>query len=189
MENTEELGWGWYFLVGAFLVIVGIAFLLAPMLATFAAGLAFGALLVVSGAAQGISSVITREPGWGAHLVLGLLALAAGVLMLADPVAGVIGITVLLSAYLLASGAFKVIAAAMWSPRRGWGWILFNGLITAFLGGLILSGMPTTGLWTVGVFLGVDALLAGLSRIIFAFGAEAEGVARRDTIHLQPPRT
>lgn len=182
MEEKHATGRGWYFLIGAFLVVCGLAFLLAPMLATVAAGLAFGGLLVIAGAAQGIIAVATRERGWVASVLLGLLAMGAGLLMLTDPVAGVVGITLLLAAFLLVSGVVRTVLSAMWSPRRGWGWMLFNGGITILLGLAILSGWPGTGLWTIGVFLGVDALLAGFARIAFALGAEAPG------LHLAGPR-
>jgi uncharacterized membrane protein HdeD (DUF308 family) len=162
--------------VGAALVIVGLAFLLVPMLTTVVAGLTAGALLLVAGGAQSLYALFERETGWGWSLAMGILALVAGVMLLGDPVAGVIGITLLLAAYLLVIGALKVVLAGVWSPVPGWGWMLFNGAITLLLGLLILTGWPQTGLWTIGVFLGVDALLAGFSRVVYAL-AEPEAPA------------
>ncbi len=168
MDTTEERRpriRAWMMGTGILLVLIGFAFLLVPLLATALAGIAAGALLLVSGVAQVIDAIGDRAKGRGLSIVLGLVAVVAGVLLLVDPVAGMVGFTVLLAAYLLVAGAFRVVLAGAWSPVPGWGWMLFNGAISLLLGLLILSGWPGTGLWTVGVFLGVDSLLAGFSRI------------------------
>ncbi|MFN7146462.1 MAG: HdeD family acid-resistance protein [Myxococcota bacterium] len=156
---------GWLLASGVLLVLVAFAFLMLPILGTAAAGIAAGALLLVVGAAQVVDAVQERERGWGWSVALGVLAAAAGVLFLVDPLEGMIGFTALLAGYLLVAGAFRIVLAGAWSPVPGWGWMLFNGAISLLLGLLILSGWPGTGLWTVGVFLGADALLAGMSRV------------------------
>lgn len=153
---------------GLFLVVVGLCFLLVPLLATFAAGIAAGALLLVAGVAQVFDAVSDRGQGWGWGFAMGLVAAIAGLMLLVDPIGGMVGVTLLLASFLLVSGAMKIALSVVWNPVPGWGWMLFNGLITMFLGVLIIAGWPATGLWTVGVFLGVDALLAGFSRIVRA---------------------
>ena len=157
---------GWMLATGLLLVVVGLCFLLVPLLATFAAGVLAGALLAVAGVAQLFDAVSERSRGWGWSVAMGIIGIVAGVLLLIDPVAGMVGFTLLLAGFLLGTGALKMVLATVWSPIPGWGWMLFNGAITLLLGVLILSGWPGTGLWTVGVFLGVDALLAGFSRIV-----------------------
>ncbi|MDP2304470.1 MAG: DUF308 domain-containing protein [Pseudomonadota bacterium] len=178
---------GWMLATGLFLVTVGLCFLLVPLLATFAAGLAAGGLLLVAGIAQLFDAVSDRAQGWGWSLAMGLVAAIAGVLLLVDPVGAMVGVTLLLASFLLVSGAMKIALSVVWNPVPGWGWMLFNGLITMFLGVLLIAGWPTTGLWTVGVFLGVDALLAGFSRIVRAVSLP-ELTGRDDTM-MPTPRT
>jgi uncharacterized membrane protein HdeD (DUF308 family) len=151
---------------GLLLVIVGLCFLLVPLLTTFAAGVAAGILLIAAGAAQLLDATSGRAEGWVWGAAMGVLAGLAGVLLLVDPVGGMIGFTLLMACYLLITGALKAVLASAWSPVPGWGWMLCNGAISMLLALLILSGWPGTGLWTVGVFLGVDVLLAGFSRIV-----------------------
>jgi len=165
MENQPHRR-GWILATGLLLVIVGLCFLLVPLLATFAAGVAAGLLLLTAGGAQLFDAASERARGWVWGVVLGLVAAAAGVLLLVDPIRGMIGVTLLLATYLLVTGALKAVVAGLWSPVPGWGWLLFNGATSVLLGLLILTGWPGTGLWTVGVFLGVDALLAGFSRVV-----------------------
>lgn len=163
----------WMLFAGILLLMVGLAFLLVPLLGTVAAGLATGALLLVAGGAQLLDALVERASGWGWSVALGIVALLAGIAMLADPVGAMIGVTLLLAAYLLVAGALRIVLAGIWSPVPGWGWMLFNGAISLLLGLLILSGWPGTGLWTVGVFLGVDAIMAGFSRVVRALSIPA----------------
>ena len=159
---------GWMLATGLLLVVLGLSFLLVPLLATFAAGVAAGALLLTAGVAQVIEATTDRPRAWGWSFAMGVLGAIAGLMLLLDPVNAMVGVTLLLAGYLLVIGALKVVQAGIWSPVPGWGWMLFNGGISLLLGLLILTGWPGTGLWTIGVFLGVDALLAGFSRIVRA---------------------
>ncbi|MDP2316053.1 MAG: DUF308 domain-containing protein [Pseudomonadota bacterium] len=160
---------------GLLLVVVGLCFLLVPLLATFAAGIAAGALLLGAGLAQVFTAVSDRGPGWGWQCALGIVSVVAGLFLLVDPMSAMVGITLLLAGFLLASGTLKIVLASVWSPVPGWGWMLFNGAISLLLGLLILSGWPGTSFWTVGVFLGVDALLAGFSRIVHSVSLPEPG--------------
>lgn len=177
---------GFVLATGLFLVIVGLCFLLVPLLATFAAGVVAGALLLVAGMAQLFDAVTDRGKGWGWGLAMGLVATLAGLMLLVDPLGGMVGVTLLLAAFLLVSGALKVGLSFVWRPVSGWGWMLFNGLVTLFLAALIIAGWPATGLWTVGVFLGVDALLAGFSRIVRAVSLPE--LTEDDSMMPLPPR-
>jgi uncharacterized membrane protein HdeD (DUF308 family) len=54
-----------------------------------------------------------------------------------------------------------------------WGWVLFNGIVTFLLGILILNGFPGTALWVIGLYIGIDMILAGWSRVMLALSVRS----------------
>jgi len=40
--------------------------------------------------------------------------------------------------------------------------VVFNGLISIFLGFLILAEWPESAIWVIGLFVGIDLLITGL---------------------------
>ena len=162
----------WTLGTGILLVVIGFCFLLLPLLGTLVAGIVAGALLLAGGIAQLADAVTERGGGWGWSVALGVFTAVAGLFLLFDPVAAMIGVTALLAGYLIVSGSIRMVLAAAWSPVPGWGWMLFNGVVALLLGLFVLSGWPRTGFWTIGVFLGVDALLSGFSRVARSLAAQ-----------------
>lgn len=157
----------WMVATGVLLVAIGFAFLLVPLFSTMVAGIAAGILLFASGVAQIADAVGHKGAGRGWAVAAGLLAAIAGVLLLVDPAAGVLGLTALLAGYLVVSGVFRLALALAWRPTPGWGWALVNGVAAIALGILVIVGWPATALWTLGVFLGVDTVLAGFGRVAY----------------------
>jgi uncharacterized membrane protein HdeD (DUF308 family) len=51
-----------------------------------------------------------------------------------------------------------------------WGWLALDGLITIVLGLLVLSQWPASGLWVIGLFVGINLIFYGLGWIAIAFG-------------------
>ena len=57
------------------------------------------------------------------------------------------------------------IAAFRAKPDRGWGWLLFSGVVSLILGILIWRQWPMSGLWAIGILLGIRILMAGFGMI------------------------
>jgi uncharacterized membrane protein HdeD (DUF308 family) len=51
-----------------------------------------------------------------------------------------------------------------------WLWVAFSGVITLLLGLVILAHWPVSGLYILGLFLGVDLIFAGMSWIGVGLG-------------------
>jgi uncharacterized membrane protein HdeD (DUF308 family) len=47
----------------------------------------------------------------------------------------------------------------------GWGWILFDAIITGLLGIFIVARWPASSLWVIGTFVGASIFITGLARI------------------------
>ncbi len=52
-----------------------------------------------------------------------------------------------------------------------WGWVLFNGIITLILGIIIWRQWPVSGLWVIGLFIGIDLIISGWAWIMLSFAA------------------
>jgi uncharacterized membrane protein HdeD (DUF308 family) len=173
-ESGERAGVRiWMVATGVLLVAIGFAFLLVPLFSTMVAGIAAGLLLFVTGVAQIADAFGHRGAGRAWAVAAGLLATIAGVLLLVDPAAGVLGLTALLAGYLVVAGVFRLALALAWRPSPGWVWALVNGIAALALALLVIVDWPATARWTLGVFLAVDTVLAGFGRVAYGI-AEVE---------------
>jgi uncharacterized membrane protein HdeD (DUF308 family) len=79
-------------------------------------------------------------------------------------------LTLILGASLLASGIMRIILAFSMKQETPWIWILLSGAITLRLGLLILAHWPVSSLYILGLFLGIDLVMAGAGWIGLGFG-------------------
>ena len=101
---------------------------------------------------------------------MGLFYTFAGFLCIFKPVQSAEGLTLLIAAVLLIGGSFRAVTAL--SHRfEYWGLAVFSGLISIGLGILILAEWPSSSFWVIGVFVGVDLLLAGWAWVLLSLTA------------------
>ena len=75
----------------------------------------------------------------------------------------------MVGSFFLVGGIFRVVAA-MTLRLHHWGWMLLNGVITALLGLLVLAEWPSSGLFVIGLFLGIDMLFNGWTWVMLSLG-------------------
>ncbi len=51
-------------------------------------------------------------------------------------------------------------------PLQGWGWFLFDAVVSFLMGTLILVRWPSSSLWAIGTLVGAAVLVGGVSRIM-----------------------
>ncbi len=95
----------------------------------------------------------------------------AGGTLLWNPIAGVLTLTVILAAYLLATGVTKLIMAFHYKNviPQAWLWVLFSALVDIVLGFMIVSGLPGTAVWVIGLLVGINLLFTGVALLVSAF--------------------
>lgn len=170
VDGKDQSGNWWRFaLLGAGLLLLGLFVLGHLTAATIASAIVFGAALLIGGAIQIWQAFSTRE--WGGfllNLALGLLYLIFGLVLIANPVAASFALTLVFAAFLIASGVVRFVLA--WRYWQILGWLLvLSGAVAILAGGVILSGWPTSGLWVLGLILGIDFVMHGVWWIVFAF--------------------
>lgn len=160
--------WGWLFALGIVMVVIGaIAMIIMPA-ATIGTVLVLGWLLVFSGVAESVYAFRVRN--WGGlflHLIGGVLGVLIGLLVVTHPVAGALAWTLLFASFFTVIGLFRLVAALR-LKFPNWGWAVFDGLITMALGVLLWAEWPSSGLWFLGLAVGISLVLRGWSYVMFA---------------------
>ncbi len=153
--------WGTLVALGILLILLGMVAIGSSVFATVVSVSLFGWLLFVGGCVQLIHAFMARHwHGWLVPLLGAILQIIVGMMIAYNPLKGAEVLTILLAAGFMISGLFRVVAGlSMDTPHRGW--VFLNGLITLVLGVLIWRQWPVSGLWVIGMFIGIDLLFAG----------------------------
>jgi uncharacterized membrane protein HdeD (DUF308 family) len=162
--------WGWFLAFGIVLLALGIAAIVRSVAATVASMLFFGWLLVFAGIFEFVSAfMVGNWAGFFLHLLIAILFAITGVLMLTRPVMSAEGLTLVMSMFFLIAGLYQLIAS-LWTHLPGWGWHALSGVVTSILGVLVLAGWPASGLWVIGLFVGIDLVFYGWAWMALAIG-------------------
>lgn len=162
--------------LGIAFIVFGLIAIVFPLATTIAAKIFIGWLFIFAGAFQIWQSFSTRE--WGGflwNLLIGVLYLLAGGWLAFDPFSGIIGLTVLLAMTFIAQGVMEAAMANNLRPKAGWGWMMFSGLIGVVAGILIISGLPSTAVWAVGLMVGINMISSGVAFLTLGSAAKAVG--------------
>jgi uncharacterized membrane protein HdeD (DUF308 family) len=172
--ETLSRNWGWLLALGILMIVLGAFAIAAPYGATLAVQFALGWILVIGGIAEAIHAFMAR--GWGGfllELLSAILYLVVGVLLLVNPVGGALALTIVLAVFLIVEGIFKIMMAMRVRDHRGWGWLLASGVLSVILGVLIWAEWPASGLWVIGLLVGIQLLFTGWSLVMLALAARA----------------
>lgn len=180
MTQADSSVGGYFKWLGIVLIVLGVIAILAPALAGSSVVVMIGIILLFAGASsavRGMQAATGREKALG--LVLGLVTVLAGGVVVVQPVVGLAFLTLLLAGYFIAEGIFKIVMSLRYRPTNGWGWLLTSGLLSLILGALIWSQWPMSGLWAVGVLVGVNLLGTGLAllTLVSVLGKAADRIA------------
>jgi uncharacterized membrane protein HdeD (DUF308 family) len=79
-------------------------------------------------------------------------------------------LTLMLGAILVASGVMRIIVAFSMKEGTPWIWAVVSGIVTLLLGFIILARWPVSSLYVLGLFLGIDLVVAGACWIGIGLG-------------------
>lgn len=167
--------WGWLAVLGAISLAGGILALANPFAATMTAALLAAWTFILYGVLQIVQAfrVRGRWPVFLGSLLLGVLALAIGISLIARPMAGIISLTILVAIIFIVLGVVKLMYAYALRPISGWVWVFVSGLLSLVLGGMILADMPWSAASILGILLAVELLSNGAFLLAVAFGLRA----------------
>jgi uncharacterized membrane protein HdeD (DUF308 family) len=169
----------WVFLVGMgiALMILGVAAIGSSLIATFATVLVFGILMLLGAIFQIVTALWGRNwRGFFLHLLAGALYLIAGLFLIENPLEAALSLTFLIAVCLLVGGSMRIILSVV-ERFPGWGWVALNGAISVVLGVGIWRQWPLSGLWVIGLFVGIEMLFSGLSWVMLGLAARSTSKA------------
>lgn len=162
----RETGRGWQVLWGVLLIVAGVLALLMPAVAALATALLFGWLLLFSGIFELVHAFQTRHrEGFGWRLASGILTFVLGLAIVFLPIAGVASLALLVGAFLFAGGIARTVLAFGIKPLKGWGWVLFDGVLSIIVAVLIAIGWPASSIGLIGFLTGFTLIFGGLWRL------------------------
>lgn len=170
-----RMNWQWTLALGVLTLVAGLVALFAPVLASFAAlgivaaGFLIGGAIHVVMAFRGEDGMRNRLVGAG----LGVLMVVLALLLWANPLAGLVSLTILCGAAFLAMGAVRIWMGITLRQRRGALLVSAAGVLSIGLGLFILVGLPVTALATLGILLGIDLLFSGAALVAFGLASRA----------------
>ena len=166
--------WVLFLVEGIILVILGLAAIAIPPIATLAVELLFGWLFLISGITGAITTFMMRQaPGFWWSLVSAILGIAAGLVLLLWPLSGVLTLTLVLIVFFVVEGTASIMFSLEHKRELSgrWGWMLASGVIDLILAAIILAGLPGTAVWALGLLVGINMVFGGTALIGMALHA------------------
>lgn len=165
---------------GIITIVLGVLAMGSPMMAGMGVAVFVGFLMFIAGIFRTLFAFSAQSWGKGIlAFVLGVLTIVAGIWLLARPLQGVVTLTLILAAYFLVDGIFEIIEAFQLKPLKGWGWMLFGGIVSVLLGWMIWRQWPVSGAWAIGILVGIKLIFAGSSMFFIGMaGRTAVGSAQ-----------
>jgi len=156
--------WPWFAALGAAFILLGAVAFGSLVTATIASVLVNGVMMVIAGAAE--IGIGLHMKSWGRLVLLcaaGALLVAAGMLCIVNPLLASAALTLCIGAGLSAAGVVRIYVASQMGADAPWRIAIFSGLVTFFLGVVILAGWPTNSWYVLGLFLAIDLVFYGVA--------------------------
>src|SRR3954447_10353669 len=174
MSAAVRRHWKAFLFEGILLVVLGLAAMIAPLLASFAFTIFLGWMFLISGGAGLAMTFWARlMPGFWWSLISAALGIGAGIVLLARPAQGVLTLTIVIGVYFLAEGVATIMYAL--EHRRElserWSWMLLAGVLDILIAAMIIVGLPGSAEWAIGLLVGINLLFGGASLIGVALAA------------------
>ncbi len=168
--------WRLFLAEGVVLIVLGLAAIIIPPLAGLATTIIIGWLFLIGGAVGLVATFGAHQaPGFGWSLFSAIVALLAGFVLLWNPWQGLATLTYVLIAFFIIDGILIIVLAL--EHRREltgrWEWMMIGGVMDLVLAAIIISGLPGTLAWALGLLVGIDLVWGGMSLIGMALSARS----------------
>jgi uncharacterized membrane protein HdeD (DUF308 family) len=160
--------WGWFVALGVALVLLGVLALGDVVAVTLASAVFVGAMFLVGGIFHLIHAFMVKTwSGFLMNVLAGVLYVIGGALIMDEPIAGALLITIFLIAALVVGGALRITVALRHREMGGWWLMVLSGLVSVVIGILLYGSLPWSGLWVLGTLIGVELLVQGVTWLMF----------------------
>src|SRR5437764_14947956 len=168
MSAAVREHWKAFLIEGILLVILGLAAMIVPPLASLAVTIFLGWMFMISGVAGLILTFWARQmPGFWWSILSALFSLAAGILLIGYPGQGVVSLTLVLGVFFVMEGVASIMYALQHRGELGgrWAWMVAAGILDLIISGMIITGLPSSAEWAIGLLVGINLLFGGSTLI------------------------
>lgn len=169
LNEGLKQGRKWLMISGVLAVIAGTIAIIVPAVASVTVAIFIGWMLLFGAVFLLVDAFAVRD--WGRivlHVLLALIAGAAGLALLLAPLRGTYTLTVLLVLWFAITGVMRIAVGIAERGTQGAGWMVANGVITLLLAILIGAELPESSDWAIGLLVGIDFLFYGFGAIAAA---------------------
>jgi uncharacterized membrane protein HdeD (DUF308 family) len=164
--------WFWLVLLGLTLGALGMVAIIHPLTASVVTLVWIGGLFAAAGLAQLLQVWTVR--GWRGglwHIANGAAYLLGGLVLLFDPLAGAVAVSLIVAAILIATGTLRLMGGVLMRPEAGWLWIALGGAAGAAAGVALVLLPPGQSALIPGLLVGAALLAEGLILLALALAA------------------
>jgi uncharacterized membrane protein HdeD (DUF308 family) len=168
--------WVLFLVEGIVLMVLGLIAIVVPPIATLAVEILFGWLFLISGVMGLVTTFWMRQaPGFWWALLSAVLGIGAGLVLLAWPLSGVLSLTLVLIVFFTIEGVASIMFALEHKRELSgrWGFMLASGIVDLIVAGIVLTGLPGTAAWAIGLLVGINMVFGGSALIAMAMHARA----------------
>ncbi|HMJ03437.1 MAG TPA: HdeD family acid-resistance protein [Conexibacter sp.] len=182
LNEGLKQGRKWLMVSGVLAVIAGTIAIIVPAVASVTVAIFIGWMLLFGAIFLLVDAFAVREAGRIIlHLLLALVAGAAGLGLLLAPLRGTYTLTVLLVMWFAITGVMRIAMAVAERGTPNAGWMGANGVVTLLLAVLIGAELPESSDWAIGLLVGIDFLFYGFGAI-----AAASALKRGEVVGGEP---
>jgi uncharacterized membrane protein HdeD (DUF308 family) len=166
------VNWGWLLALGILQLVLGIIGLAMTVALTLATVLVFGVFLIIEGIAQIVHTFTAR--GWKSgmlHLAIAVLYLITGLVIVYNPVAASLSVTLFIGFLFTIMGVIRGVMAFQMKNSKNWGWYVLSAIVSIVLGFMIIAQWPSSAFWVIGLFEAVELIFDGWTSVMIAFAA------------------
>jgi uncharacterized membrane protein HdeD (DUF308 family) len=181
VANALQRHWQLFLMEGVVLLILGFLAIVVPQIATIAAEILIGWLILLSGVVGLIATIRMRSaPGFWWSLLSAVLGIVAGIVLLRWPLSGAVSLTLILTVFLSVEGIASIFFALEHKQELSgrWGMMLVSGIVDLILAGMIFMGLPATAAWAIGLLIGINMVFGGSALIAMALHARGAAPGR-----------
>jgi uncharacterized membrane protein HdeD (DUF308 family) len=167
--------WKLFLVQGVIMMSLGLFAVALPHISTLAIEIFVGWLFLVGGISRVLAVLRSRTaPGFWWSLLTAVLAILLGLVLVLQPLQGVLTLTIMLVVIFAAEGIGAILISLDFRRHlQNWGWTLFSGIVDLVLAYLIWQGWPDTAAWAIGLLVGINMFFFGLALTMTAIAARA----------------
>jgi uncharacterized membrane protein HdeD (DUF308 family) len=166
MLDYMQTHWRLFLFEGIFFILLGFCAFVVPQFFSVFIVIFLGWIIAIGGVTHLSRALFFPvRPGFGLWLGLGVLQLVVGFLLIADPIAGVLTLTLMLALFFALEGAIKIYMAMMMRPLPHWDYVLVSGVAALILAFMILVFWSEIPNWVLSLFLGVNMMVMGVAMV------------------------